>query len=898
MSNTLNKEQLTGHAWESLDRQQTLDLLFSSEAGLSDQEVAQRLADLGENRLPEEKQDSALKRFLLQFNNALIYVLLAATVLTAVLQHWLDTFVIIGVVIINALIGYVQEDKAKKALEGIKHMLAPKASVIRDGKRSEIPAEELVPGDIVRIKSGDKIPADLRLLEASRLEIEEASLTGESEAVVKEADSVEEGTLLGERTSMAYTGTTVQAGDGKGVVVATASDTELGKINTMLSETESMTTPLIRKINDFGKKLSFLIIGFSILIFLYGLFVIKTPLEASLLSVIGLAVAAIPEGLPAILTITLAIGVQRMAARKAIIRKLPSVETLGSVTVICSDKTGTLTRNEMTAVSIDTAEGSWQIEGEGYKPEGNLIPQTNPDRKQEEILADPVLRLLLACAELNNTSEISQNDKGQWYVQGAPTEGALKVLSIKTGFADVKNTLHDSIPFDSSYKYRASLHTYENDRIILSFGAPDRLLDLCDQQMRSDGPEPLDKALWEEKISARADQGQRMLGCAYKKVTSDQESLDHDDLKKDLVFLGVTGIIDPPRPEAIEAIKACQSAGITVKMITGDHLLTARSIGKQMGIGDGEIVMGGAELEKLDDESLQEAVKTCDIFARTSPEHKLRLVRALQANGDICAMTGDGVNDAPALKKADIGIAMGIKGTEVTKDAATMVLADDNFASIASAVEEGRTIYDNLRKTLLFMLPTNGAEALVIVIAILFNLTMPITPVQILWINMVTAITLGMALAFEKSESNVMSRPPMEPSAPIIGRYFGFRIGFVSLLIGLVTLLAFLLLKEQGIELARTVAINTLVFAELFYLYNCRKVDESIFNRGLFSNKVALLVSLVLLLLQAGFTYLPFMNTLFDTVPVRPVYWLYSLVGGLFILLVVELEKKITQRWR
>ena len=373
MSNTLNKEQLTGHAWESLDRQQTLDLLFSSEAGLSDQEVAQRLADLGENRLPEEKQDSALKRFLLQFNNALIYVLLAATVLTAVLQHWLDTFVIIGVVIINALIGYVQEDKAKKALEGIKHMLAPKASVIRDGKRSEIPAEELVPGDIVRIKSGDKIPADLRLLEASRLEIEEASLTGESEAVVKEADSVEEGTLLGERTSMAYTGTTVQAGDGKGVVVATASDTELGKINTMLSETESMTTPLIRKINDFGKKLSFLIIGFSILIFLYGLFVIKTPLEASLLSVIGLAVAAIPEGLPAILTITLAIGVQRMAARKAIIRKLPSVETLGSVTVICSDKTGTLTRNEMTAVSIDTAEGSWQIEGEGYKPEGNLI---------------------------------------------------------------------------------------------------------------------------------------------------------------------------------------------------------------------------------------------------------------------------------------------------------------------------------------------------------------------------------------------------------------------------------------------------------------------------------------------------------------------------------------------
>lgn len=885
---------LSETAWEELQVKEAIHDLASSKNGLTPKQATERLEQLGSNKLPEEKKDSSVKRFLLQFNNALIYVLMAATILTAFLQHWIDTFVILGVVIINAIIGYVQEDKAQKALDGIKNMLSPKASVIRDGKRREISAEDLVPGDLVVLSAGDRIPADMRLIISSGLEIEEASLTGESEAVLKDTQAVKPGTVLGERTCMAYTGTTVQAGEGRGVVTATGTNTELGKINTMLSETKAITTPLIRKINSFGKKISFFIVGFSILVLFYGLIIMSTPFEDVMLSVIGLAVAAIPEGLPAILTITLAIGVQKMAKKNAIVRRLPSVETLGSVTVICSDKTGTLTKNEMTATSVDTVVKSWDVEGSGYSPEGRIVDPDNPDKPQDEVLENKILYKLLLSAGLCNDSEIMQNEKGHWNVQGTPTEGALRTLTMKAelDLSDIKRL--DSIPFDSKYKYKAVMVQLAEDKIIFVNGAPDKLITMCSQQLGADGPEELDSQFWDKTIESRADQGRRMLGLAFMSADHDKQEITHDDITGDLVFLGTVGIIDPPRPEAIEAVKVCQDAGIKVKMITGDHILTARSIGAQMGIGDGITVISGAELEDMDDKQMQQAVKDCDVFARTSPEHKLRLVSAIQANGDISAMTGDGVNDAPALKKADIGIAMGIKGTEVTKDAAAMVLADDNFSSIAAAVEEGRTIYDNLKKTLLFMLPTNGAEALVILTAIIFGLTMPITPVQILWVNMVTAVTLGLALAFEKSESNVMNRPPLPPDAPMISRYYLARIAFVSLLIGAITMAVFMFLKDQGEELARTIAVNTLVFGELFYLFNCRKVNESVLNKSFFTNKAALLVSAILIILQIGYTYLPFMNTLFDTIPMSIEQWLFPLAGGVIVFIIVEIEKFVT----
>lgn len=890
----INRTMIIETAWETLQVDQAIAKLDTSKKGLSSEQAAARKESFGANKLPEEKKDSALKRFLLQFNNALIYVLLAATVLTAVLQHWIDTFVILGVVIINAIIGYIQEDKAQKALEGIKSMLSPKASIIRDGKRREIAAEDLVPGDIVIISAGDRIPADIRLISSSGLEIEEASLTGESEAVRKNKEPVDPETVLGERSSMAYTGTTVQAGEGRGIVTTTGSDTELGKINTMLSETESITTPLIRKINSFGHKLSFFIVGFSILVLIYGLTIMSSPFEEVILSVIGLAVAAIPEGLPAILTITLAIGVQKMARKNAIVRRLPSVETLGSVTVICSDKTGTLTKNEMTATSVDTSDSSWEIEGIGYSPDGRLIDPEDPDKSQDSILKNKALKKLLMSAAICNDSEIVRNEKGHWTVQGTPTEGALRTLTMKAEIDISETEKVDSIPFDSKYKYKAVLSKTTDDQIIFVNGAPDKLLTMCTKQLGKNGAEDLDQQFWEKTIERRADQGRRMLGLAFRQADKNKQEITHEDVEKDLIFLGTVGIIDPPRPEAIEAVKLCQEAGIKVKMITGDHVLTARSIGAQMGIGDGETVISGAELEKMNDTQMQQAVKDCDVFARTSPEHKLRLVTAIQANGDISAMTGDGVNDAPALKKADIGIAMGIKGTEVTKDAAAMVLADDNFSSIASAVEEGRTIYDNLKKTLLFMLPTNGAEALVILTAILFGLTMPITPVQILWVNMVTAVTLGLALAFEKSESNVMSRPPLPPEAPMISRYFFVRITFVSLLIGAITMAVFMILKEQGEELARTIAVNTLVAGELFYLFNCRKVNDTVIRRDFFANKASLLVSAILISLQIGYTYLPFMNTLFDTVPITAGQWLIPLSGGVVVFIIVEIEKFIS----
>ncbi|WEN43360.1 putative cation-transporting ATPase F [Thauera sp. GDN1] len=870
-----------------------LAALASDACGLSTAEAARRLETVGPNRLPEAAKDGALKRFLRHFNDVLIYVLLGAAGITALLGHWIDTGVILGVVVINAIIGFIQEGKAEQALEGIRKMLSLHAQACRDGRWSAIDADALVPGDIVRLRSGDRVPADLRLIEATSLRIEESALTGESVPADKGTDAVAADAGVGDRSGMAFSGTLVAAGRGIGVVVATGGDTELGRINRLIAEVQTLQTPLTRQMAQFSKLLSVAIVALALLMLAVGLKVHDFPLAEVFLAAIGFAVAAIPEGLPAILTITLALGVQRMAQRNAITRKLTAVEALGSVTVICSDKTGTLTRNEMTVRHVLTRGGFYEVSGTGYRPEGEITLEG----KVASLANHGHLHALIEVVAVANDTHVAEED-GQWKVTGEPTEGALRTLAHKAGFDAEAHERHASIPFESANKFMATLNTVPGGtRRILLKGAPDRLLDRCRQELGTGGEcEPLERAFWEGQIEALSAEGLRVLAAATREVARDKDDLALEDLEEDMVFLGLIGIIDPPRPEAIDAIRSCHTAGIRVKMITGDHAGTARAIGIEMGLGTAESlkVITGAEIEAASDAQLQDIAHDCDIFARTSPEHKLRLVKALQARGEVVAMTGDGVNDAPALKRADVGVAMGIKGTEATKEAAEIVLADDNFSTIERAVEEGRTIYDNLRKAILFILPTNGAQGLVMLAAVVFGLTLPLTPVQILWVNMVVAVTLALALAFEPAEPGVMQRPPRKPGAPIMDGGMLWRVGFVSLLIGGATILSFEYSLLQGMELhaARTMAVNTLVIAQAWYLFNSRFLTaSSLAPSRLFTNPAAQVSVLILALLQLGFVYLPVMNIWFGTTPLPLRDWLMPIAVGAAVFLVIEAEK-------
>ncbi|MFP4065830.1 MAG: cation-transporting P-type ATPase [Bacteroidales bacterium] len=828
--------------WHSMSVEEVVrSLEADGENGLDEKEAEKRLETYGPNEMPGKRQRTWWQRLLAQFTNVLIYVLIGAAVITALMDHWVDTWVILAVVLINAVIGFIQEGKAESALENIQQMLSMEATVLRGGQKKTIDAVDLVPGDLVMVKAGDKVPADMRLLKSKDLRVEESPLTGESSAVEKNTEAVEEDAIVGDQFSMVFSGTVVTYGKATGVVVGTGEETEIGKINKMMSEVEEITTPLLQKIDRFGKYLSLVILGVTALFFLYGYLFADYEVYELLMAVIALIVASIPEGLPAIMTITLAIGVQKMADRNAIIRRLPSVETLGAVDVICSDKTGTLTRNEMTARQIITAEQTYTIEGRGYKPEGDILL----DDKAVEPENDKVLWQLLQAARVCNNAEVNKDEDGTWKLTGTPTEGALLVAAYKAGLKDLKPERIDSIPFESDHKYMATLNQVGDKRFIFVTGAPERVMDLCTRQYTQEGAKELDLAFWEEKMEEAAGKGQRLLGIAFNETGSDRQELNKDEIEYKKIFLGVIGIIDPPRKEVIDAIRECREAGITVKMITGDHAATARSIGKEIGIGDGEKSISGKELEKASDGDLRKFVREYDVYARTSPEHKLRLVKAIQANNSLCAMTGDGVNDAPALKKANIGIAMGIKGTGVSRDASEMVLADDNFASIVNAVEEGRTVYDNIRKSLLFILPTNGAEMLALMSAVLLGVIMPVTPLQILWVNMVTAITLALALAFEPMEQKVMERPPRSPQEPILGKMFIWRIGFVSVMIGGMTLGIFSYMHHTvgaGEEVARTVAVNTLVAGQLFYLFNCRKIKAPVFGKGFFDNSFFLLL--------------------------------------------------------
>ncbi|MGB7973878.1 MAG: HAD-IC family P-type ATPase [Roseiarcus sp.] len=888
-------------AWHALAADEAVQRLkTSATTGLDNAEATRRQAEYGLNVLPTSRKRGPLMRFLQQFNNVLVYVLLAAGFIKSMMGLWLDASIILGVVIINGLLGFLQEGRAEKSLDSIRNMLSAEARTLRNGQTSMIPAETLVPGDVVFLESGDKIPADIRLTDVKNLRTEEAALTGESVPSDKSTAPVSEKATVGDRSAMAYSGTLVVSGRASGIVVATGSQTELGRINQLLAGVSALETPLLIQIKKFGYAITIIILIVGAITFAFGHLVRDIPFVEMFQAVTGIAVSMIPEGLPALITITLAIGVQRMAARNAIVRRLPAVETLGSVARICSDKTGTLTLMEMMVVSAATASDTLKVTGDGYANEGQVLKAGAPVGK------DPVLELLGRVSALCNDSELRKVD-GVWKVEGDPTEGALYPFAAKLGMdRQAEQAAYpriDAIPFESEHRFMATLHKAPDGReILLVKGAPEAILDHCDRQQNASGEAPLDRAAFEKASNILAGQGERVLALAWLPDPGVKAgSLGPADLPKNLVLLGLVGLLDPPRKEAIEAVKECHAGGIRVTMITGDHKITAAAIAKMLNIGDGKTAVTGAEVAEMDMATLQETVAKVDVFARASPEHKLRLVKAIQANGQVVAMTGDGVNDAPALKKADIGVAMGIKGTEVTKEAAEMVLADDNFASISAAVKEGRTVYNNIEKAMLFMLPTNVAQALVILVAIFVGFTTPITAPQILWVNMVTSVALGLVISFEPHELDVMLRPPRAVNRPILDAFGVWRVVFVGALLLALTLWAFFWMKSQGASdpLARTAAVNALVIGQVFYLLNSRfKIDSSLSPFAHLGNRYLPMGIAAVIVLQLLYTYAPPVQSVFETEALPLGVWPRLMLAGLIFFLVVEIEKAIIRAMR
>ncbi|MDG9927552.1 MULTISPECIES: cation-transporting P-type ATPase [unclassified Pseudomonas] len=893
-------EQTSPPSWHALAAEEVQRELATGPGGLDPAEVDQRLQQYGPNRLTPPKRRGPLMRLLLQFHNILLYVMMAAALVTALLGHWVDTGVLLAAVLINAIIGFIQEGKAEAALDAIRAMLSPHATVIRAGKRQEIDAGELVPGDLVLLASGDRVPADLRLIAVKELRVEEAALTGESLPVEKAVDAVAEDAPLGDRYGMAYSGTLVVYGQATGVVVGTGVATELGQINRMLAGVRMMATPLLRQIDRFGRMLAIAILAIGALTFVLGTLWRGHSPEEMFMMVVALVASTIPEGLPAIMTVTLALGVQRMARRHAIVRRLPAVETLGSVTVICSDKTGTLTRNEMTVQRVVCAGHVFDVGGVGYAPVGDL----SVDGRKVEVGHYPALEWAIRAGVLCNDARM-RDDDGLWQVEGDPTEGALLVLGSKCRhehdpICSAWPRL-DSIPFESQHRFMATLHRgLDDERWILVKGAPERILEMCDRQLGHGSLEqPLDADHWRRMATDTAAQGLRLLALARKPVGPDTLSLDFDDTQEGFTLLALVGIIDPPRDEAIAAIADCHRAGVRVKMITGDHAETARAIGAQLAIGVGKPAVTGAEVAMMDESALRRVAMEIDVFARASPEHKLRLVQALQDDGQVVAMTGDGVNDAPALKRADVGVAMGLKGTEAAKEASDVVLADDNFATIVRAVREGRAVYDNLKKFILFMLPTNGGEALVVIAAILLQLTLPLSPAQVLWINMVTSSTLGLALAFEPAEGDIMGRRPRPPGTPLLSGFFVWRVLLVSVLMmfGAFGLFYWELQAGTSVEQARTIAVNAVVVSEMFYLINSRYILAPALNRrGLLGNPYVLMAIAACIPLQLAFTYWGPLQAVFGSTDLAAGEWLKIVAAGLMVFCVAELEKWIIRR--
>ncbi|MGR9014841.1 MAG: cation-transporting P-type ATPase [Gammaproteobacteria bacterium] len=865
--------------------------------GLSETEAQRRLNQYGSNRLTPRRGKSPLRLLFEQFHQPLIYILLVAAAVTAFLQEWVDSSVIFGVVLVNAVIGFIQEANALKAIDALSRIMNVSATVLRDGQRRTISAHELTPGDVVLLQSGDKVPADLRLLQVRELQIDESALTGESVPVEKRLAVLDAATVLADRCNMAYSSTLVTYGSGLAVVVETGDRTEIGLINRMIAAAIDMETPLTKKISQFSRLLLWVIIGMAALTFAVGVGYGHSMLEMFMASV-ALAVGAIPEGLPAALTITLAIGVSRMAKRNAIIRKLPAVETLGSTTVICSDKTGTLTQNQMTVQAVYAGGDLFEVTGSGYSPDGEF-------RCNGKAIVPAEYPVLLECLKAgllcNDARLIAEPDT--WRIEGDPTEGALLVSAHKAGLhhASVSNDHPrlDAIPFESQHQFMATLHhnLAQDARHVYLKGSLESLLARCenafDSQMQ---PIALDKALLLSRLEDMAAQGLRVL--AFARADHGEDAVQHDEVRGGLTLLGLQAMIDPPRPEAAASIAACYQAGIQIKMITGDHPITAQAIARQLGMKLAERVISGAELQTIAESQYPELVENCTVYARIAPEQKLQIVLALQAHGHIVAMTGDGVNDAPALRQANIGVAMGLNGTEVAKEAAAMVLTDDHFATIEAAVEEGRAVFDNLVKFIVWTLPTNLGEGLVISAAIFANVALPITPVQILWINMSTAVLLGLMLAFEPKEPNLMLRKPRDPKQPILTRHLILRICLVGilLLIGAFGLFEWELSHGESLVTARTVAVNVFAFGEMFYLFNCRSLRYSMFHVGVFSNLWVIFGVCSMILLQLLFTYWPPMQRLFGSAAIGYDEWLLIIGVGMVIYTTVGLEKLMLRK--
>jgi Ca2+-transporting ATPase len=895
-------ETLLEKHWHHLSLNEVLTLLETdAERGLDDFEVSHRQKQFGPNSLALHEGTSPVLLFLLQLHQPLVYILLAATLITAVLQEWVDSGVIFGVVLINAFIGYIQESKALQAIEALARTMDGRTTVIRARKRQRLPFVALVPGDVVVLLAGDKVPADLRLVNERNLQIDESALTGESIPVSKQVHVFSKDTVLADRANMAFASSLVTAGQGQGVVVATGDATEMGRIKELIESADVLDTPLAQKIRHFSGMLLWVIVGLAGMTFLVGWLRGETAFDM-FMAAVALAIGAIPEGLPAAMTITLASGVSRMARRHAIVRKLPAVETLGSTTVICSDKTGTLTQNQMTVQLVVAGHELFSFSGLGYSPVGEVQchgKSVNPG-------SYPTLLECTKAGLLCNDSHLVHKNGG-WGVEGDPTEGALLAVAEKVGLSFSLMTQKfprlDTIPFESQDQFMATLHGQpdEASKVMYVKGAVERIILRCDRALDPTGlMVDLDAEAIQHAVHEMTGKGLRFLAFASKLLPSEQCSISHDDVRE-LVFLGLQGMMDPPRPEAIRAVQTCHRAGIQVKMITGDHVGTAVAIAKQMRLapsGESLRVLSGHDIARLSDAELVKQVEQVSVFARVAPEQKLRLVDALQAQGHIVAMTGDGVNDAPALKQANIGIAMGHMGTEVAKEAADIVLTDDNFSSIEAAIEEGRRVFDNLVKFVTWTLPTNIGEGLVIMVAVFAGVTLPILPVQILWINMTTAVVLGLMLVFEAKEPGLMARRPRDPQTPILTGMLVFRIGMVGvlLLVGSFGLFEWVLSQGQSLEVARTVAVNMLVFGEIFYVFNCRSLEFSMWHVGCFSNRWLLIGVTLMIGLQLLFTYWPWMNQTFRSAPLDQTEWWLIIGWGLIIHGLVGIEKTL-RRW-
>ncbi|AYE37635.1 HAD family hydrolase [Companilactobacillus zhachilii] len=853
--------------------------------GLSTKEAQKRLSENGPNKLEAHKTPK-WKIFFRQFNNMVIYVLIAATIITLLMQHYSDAIIIFLVVIINAIIGYYQESNASDALDKIKQMLSIEATVYRDGQRKDIPAEDLVVGDTVFLEAGDNVPADLRIIDSDNLRIQESALTGESNSVAKIAEALPNDAPLAEQINMAFASTAVTNGNGSGVVIATAKDTEIGKISDEVSSVKQRKTPLMQIIDSLGTNVSYFIVAASIVIFIIGLIFGTYSLPVLSLAVVAMMVGAIPEGMPATTSVILAKGVSDMAKRQnTIVKTLPAVETLGSVDVVATDKTGTLTKNEMTVTDILIDDQEYQVTGTGYEPTGEIMQNGQP------IEASKRLKLFLEAGYQANDTTLVHEDN-QWLVNGEPTDGAFLTLYHKVFPYGQTNPYQeiDILPFDSDYRYIGKIvQDTDDNRLLFVKGSPDKLLEMAQKQDAN-----FNYDYWLQKVKQFSAEGKRVIAVGYEEAPKNADEVTHEMIVDGLNFLGLAAIIDPPREEVIESLKIMRGAGVEVKMITGDNAITTKAIGEKLGLADEIHAITGPEWDKLSDEEKVIAADENQVFARTTPSNKLEIIKALQKNNKVTAMTGDGVNDAPALKRADIGVAMGIKGTDVAKDSADMILTDDNFATMSSAIKEGRRIFDNIKKSILYLLPISFSEGLIVAYAILTKQEIPLQPTQLLWINMVSAITIQFALIFEPAEDGIMKRSPRKTGSKLMNRHDVFQMTYVAILIAAVSLIIDIYLNNQGVGevISSTTMVNTLIIGKIFYLFNIRTPKLAL-SKELLSNPKAFVFVGLMILLQIFLTYVPFMQGIFYTGSIGLVEWGMAIAAGAIVLVVTEFDKLI-----